>query len=204
MTEPLYSIEEGSSPLARGTLESVLNVFQGLRLIPARAGNTASAPASPAHARAHPRSRGEHPRTWAVTDDLKGSSPLARGAPIKLDNCQATVGLIPARAGSTVCQVCLFLVPGAHPRSRGEHSVSGWMGRYDGGSSPLARGALAEHRQAKAALGLIPARAGSTTKTLRLSTQMRAHPRSRGEHNTRHRITILISGSSPLARGAHS
>ena len=51
-------------------------------------------------------------------------------------------------------------------------------------------------------MGLIPARAGSTKVEGLETLEARAHPRSRGEHNTRHRLVALVPGSSPLARGA--
>ena len=50
----------GSSPLARGTLTSILFAKANLGLIPARAGNTAVRRALSFACSAHPRSRGEH------------------------------------------------------------------------------------------------------------------------------------------------
>ena len=59
-TEPIASVTDGSSPLARGTRHTAFDTRLGLRLIPARAGNTKTAPEPPASTAAHPRSRGEH------------------------------------------------------------------------------------------------------------------------------------------------
>ena len=50
----------GSSPLARGTRESVRKAVNVARLIPARAGNTITLDVAPNVTPAHPRSRGEH------------------------------------------------------------------------------------------------------------------------------------------------
>ena len=50
----------------------------------------------------------------------------------------------------------------AHPRSRGEHSAMKKAARWDGGSSPLARGTPAGVTTIQGAMGLIPARAGNT------------------------------------------
>ena len=69
------------------------------------------------------------------------------------------------------------------------------------GSSPLARGTLRRCRQANALLRLIPARAGNTLPTARLSFWRSAHPRSRGEHVVESHAVITGAGSSPLARG---
>ena len=93
---------------------------------------------------------------------------------------------------------------GAHPRSRGEHiqlSTSDFEGM---GSSPLARGAHANLHDPRNLVGLIPARAGSTSVRFCLAHAPKAHPRSRGEHIPVWIKANLISGSSPLARGARN
>ena len=53
-------------------------------------------------------------------------------------------------------------------------------------------------------MGLIPARAGNTDAVLPLTSYLRAHPRSRGEHLTMPSTAGVASGSSPLARGTPS
>ncbi len=70
------------------------------------------------------------------------------------------------------------------------------------GSSPLARGAPPPLRALALDPRLIPARAGSTGRRGRRQGQLRAHPRSRGEHEDRPLLHTPYSGSSPLARGA--
>ena len=50
----------GSSPLARGTRAAVQSYMENIRLIPARAGNTAEQRPWNGAPTAHPRSRGEH------------------------------------------------------------------------------------------------------------------------------------------------
>ena len=69
----------GSSPLARGTLSDLLVGCAASRLIPARAGNTPHLRDSTLTRAAHPRSRGEHLRSWRRLTSSAGSSPLARG-----------------------------------------------------------------------------------------------------------------------------
>ena len=72
----------------------------------------------------------------------------------------------------------------AHPRSRGEHVHNDRMEDEAAGSSPLARGTRLNHGALNIADGLIPARAGNTTREdLQLQLDG-AHPRSRGEHGT--------------------
>ena len=195
-------IPPGSSPLARGTQETItfLNSFRGL--IPARAGNTGRCSITQPPIRAHPRSRGEHRAKREVSAMITGSSPLARGAPFGLNESHQPCGLIPARAGSTCTHRHKPIAKGAHPRSRGEHSHPRGGERGVQGSSPLARGARVRGAAGIRWWGLIPARAGSTADVSASPDRQRAHPRSRGEHNNEWRLEGALTGSSPLARGA--
>ncbi len=192
----------GSSPLARGAQPPGSEPGDLPGLIPARAGSTTASRSRTSTAGAHPRSRGEHvilPVLGMVRD---GSSPLARGAPVQQVPGPLHVGLIPARAGSTTTTVSGCSARTAHPRSRGEHSHTSTCGVMPSGSSPLARGAL--HRPAGRVerSGLIPARAGSTTRGGRSGCSAGAHPRSRGEHPSMMPLSTRFQGSFPLARGA--
>ena len=69
------------------------------------------------------------------------------------------------------------------------------------GSSPLARGTLELEDPRGAVSGLIPARAGNTDTRGICYSELRAHPRSRGEHTLDGVQVNGYSGSSPLARG---
>ena len=91
----------GSSPLARGLLRQVGGALRHRGIIPARAGFT-----TPCHPRSgsppdHPRSRGVYGDRRHRVARVTGSSPLARGLPVRLSECSSTVGIIPARAGFT-------------------------------------------------------------------------------------------------------
>ena len=93
----------GSSPLARGTRTCAHGSTRSIGLIPARAGNTARRSFLLHPAWAHPRSRGEHRMQLTISTLLTGSSPLARGTPNPRLSRRAGRGLIPARAGNTLC-----------------------------------------------------------------------------------------------------
>ena len=93
---------EGSSPLARGTLEQSTVNTPHLGLIPARAGNTLGGKLPGVRSGAHPRSRGEHADFENALTEYLGSSPLARGTPEKKRKVLRILGLIPARAGNTL------------------------------------------------------------------------------------------------------
>ena len=89
----------------------------------------------------------------------------------------------------------------AHPRSRGDHLwVPPSIFRV-AGSSPLARGPHTRAFRLGVRLGLIPARAGTTTPPKPRSCARRAHPRSRGDHSNAPQNASQNRGSSPLARG---
>ena len=136
----------GSSPLARGTPAARSVSKPQLRLIPARAGNTPGLSPPRRQWSAHPRSRGEHVllKSGSVFDS--GSSPLARGTRHVGFRVGRDTRLIPARAGNTFHASQNEILSAAHPRSRGEHTSIGLMGAVPPGSSPLARGTLAESR----------------------------------------------------------
>ena len=191
----------GSSPLARGTRAGRLDLVGQGGLIPARAGNTLRRAVSCTLHRAHPRSRGEHERWDLKNLAVQGSSPLARGTPGRRDFRGVQRGLIPARAGNTGYLNFWLTVLRAHPRSRGEHTVTPHAFNDSGGSSPLARGTRSEGRSAGVVSGLIPARAGNTYRRFTASAFCRAHPRSRGEHPLPGNPSTPDAGSSPLARG---
>ena len=91
----------GSSPRARGALDRGTRRAPSPGIIPACAGSTGS-PGGPGPARGdHPRVRGEHPSVPFLAAELRGSSPRARGALVPVVEKRATVGIIPACAGST-------------------------------------------------------------------------------------------------------
>ena len=131
----------------------------------------------------------------------EGSSPLARGPPTPARSPAHRIGLIPARAGTTVYHTIRNGVLGAHPRSRGDHANSSTTKKLSRGSSPLARGPRTLRRSRRRRCGLIPARAGTTWAKNIPAQPTWAHPRSRGDHDGSVPVAPFSSGSSPLARG---
>ena len=111
------------------------------------------------------------------------------------------MGLIPARAGNTGARTHTHRRERAHPRSRGEHGFAVVFPAPGGGSSPLARGTHPYCHPARTRNGLIPARAGNTSRCGHSVRPGRAHPRSRGEHIDASELFVAQKGSSPLARG---
>ena len=191
----------GSSPLARGPPCAADGYRRRSGLIPARAGTTKNSHGLHCKIRAHPRSRGDHCYRPAILRMGEGSSPLARGPRVEAAKAGEVYGLIPARAGTTIIMTTSSQKERAHPRSRGDHVICAVQASLCRGSSPLARGPHTTGLFASCALGLIPARAGTTYLAADTAHTARAHPRSRGDHAVTTILTTALAGSSPLARG---
>ena len=130
-----------------------------------------------------------------------GSSPLARGLPAVTCGVTKRQRIIPARAGFTPSRPIIGPAGQDHPRSRGVYGAGLQGSRSSLGSSPLARGLLAQRRGASGRRGIIPARAGFTRAARWCPLERRDHPRSRGVYSLFARMVAGVVGSSPLARG---
>ena len=137
---PGPSSMSGSSPLTRGKPAQDCGFARSLRLIPAHAGKTQCLWSRQSRVGAHPRSRGENQVCDYDGYCSRGSSPLTRGKPVCWCVRCLRIGLIPAHAGKTTCTQFPSLPGRAHPRSRGENSISRRSRARMRGSSPLTRG----------------------------------------------------------------
>ena len=173
----------GSSPLARGLQEGVGVTTAQTRIIPARAGFTASLNGCLGRVADHPRSRGVYARRILPASSVSGSSPLARGL---RENPQ-----------------CHGKNQRDHPRSRGVYGDALLADGLVDGSSPLARGLPAPREKFPRNFRIIPARAGFTPARAARSPGPSDHPRSRGVYHTAASPPSTGPGSSPLARGLH-
>ena len=95
--------------------------------------------------------------------DEMGSSPHTRGARTRSHPAWRRLGIIPAYAGSTICELLGEEVQEDHPRIRGEHAKVESQQRHIEGSSPHTRGARGFVSQKLVEHGIIPAYAGSTS-----------------------------------------
>ena len=152
----------GSSPPVRGAQHTSDEELLKFGLIPARAGSTSGTRRWYLPPGAHPRPCGEHSLLQMRSLLHLGSSPPVRGARRGGGVGGREVGLIPARAGSTLPAHLAGAIAGAHPRPCGEHSPEHKVLQKGEGSSPPVRGARPWSHVLKMVIGLIPARAGST------------------------------------------
>ena len=130
-----------------------------------------------------------------------GSSPLARGLRVAVDDQGPRAGIIPARAGFTRRSSNTSSTTPDHPRSRGVYFQLALTVTDVVGSSPLARGLQGTTKTFSPGQRIIPARAGFTSKSPGPRSAMQDHPRSRGGYTTISRTSPGVAGSSPLARG---
>ncbi len=133
-------LNDGSSPLARGTRGGIPQDVVNIRFIPAGAGNTDRHRERPRPVPVHPRWRGEHIGSHALSRRFCGSSPLARGTPLRLGLSSVPLRFIPAGAGNTSAWSLSLVWRAVHPRWRGEHHSLPALRCARVGSSPLARG----------------------------------------------------------------
>ena len=191
----------GSSPHARGLPGGLGEHHADRRIIPARAGFTASRPPWYRPAADHPRMRGVYnigcsqPRRWT------GSSPHARGLRPSHPSAHPSSGIIPACAGFTVRDRAKRFGLGDHPRMRGVYGIQSVRRDRVDGSSPHARGLHRREWFSPWLPGIIPACAGFTSAPRSSPTTRPDHPRMRGVYVVRGVLGHGVSGSSPHARG---
>ncbi len=171
----------GSSPRARGTRDRSVFRRPSARFIPACAGSALSQPVPPAPPTVHPRVRGERKPGLSTPEYYAGSSPRARGTPSRRRQPHQQARFIPACAGNATKKSSTSTRWSVHPRVRGERSAPSKPYGPNVGSSPRARGTLAELRDAEAMLRFIPACAGNAASAAPSSTPCSVHPRVRGE-----------------------
>ena len=136
-----------------------------------------------------------------VTGADAGSSPLARGLHPQGRRGAPVPRIIPARAGFTLPPTTCQPTCRDHPRSRGVYGGVAVDTGETTGSSPLARGLPGAGRQGHRHRRIIPARAGFTTDKRVGPSTTPDHPRSRGVYQRGYDGDVLLTGSSPLARG---
>ncbi|EDX22935.1 conserved hypothetical protein, partial [Streptomyces sp. Mg1] len=171
-------------------------------VIPAGAGSRCRTGLSdPAH-RGHPRGCGEQRSRPQADERREGSSPRVRGAGPRRAGRRPHRGVIPAGAGSSCHWSRVRSAHGGHPRGCGEQLARRAAGRGRGGSSPRVRGADPALRGGLAALGVIPAGAGSSSFAAGFVVHGRGHPRGCGEQPGSYRRPAGSGGSSPRVRGA--
>ena len=195
------TVPAGSSPRVRGKQGAVGAAGLPERIIPARAGKTRHwRPVTPP-TRDHPRACGENWAPWTRVSTLWGSSPRVRGKLLELLGDPGAAGIIPARAGKTADRHYTASLTTDHPRACGENVTWDPAIADRPGSSPRVRGKHAFAPWDDCPAGIIPARAGKTSRTTSASGSATDHPRACGENALPWSCSEPPLGSSPRVRG---
>ena len=153
----------GSSPRVRGKLFLPFFACAGIRIIPARAGQTARRSTRRRTSPDHPRACGANQEVLVLRASFLGSSPRVRGKHDCQTSRRSGYRIIPARAGQTRRGVRVSSTSPDHPRACGANSCSLSRLSSTSGSSPRVRGkpwrAVCLHGRYR----IIPARAGQTS-----------------------------------------
>ena len=147
-----------------------------------------------------PRSRGNHQPLVSNFCLPVGSPPLTREPLESLLAFLPIGGITPARAGTTLVIRKAYRCSWDHPRSCGNHRRSPLLEHPCIGSPPLTREPLKRKAKRTPAVGITPARAGTTDQAAEESCEARDHPRSRGNHFLAQSPLCNLVGSPPLAR----
>jgi len=191
----------GSSPRARGTRPLGPAHPAPLRFIPAGAGNAQAEARSIRPVPVHPRGRGERWRTPSGQTISTGSSPRARGTLAYGAHSAPVARFIPAGAGNASLFDMQRDLVAVHPRGRGERYLQCVVHCSISGSSPRARGTLANQRLVAVCARFIPAGAGNARWPAPIWSGSTVHPRGRGERGMMLFGIKGAGGSSPRARG---
>ena len=127
-----------------------------------------------------------------------------RGKPAPEHPVWCRGGNIPAYAGKTGSVNVPSLFGWEHPRVCGENRIMICVGLRKPGTSPRMRGKRAPKNQPHAAKRNIPAYAGKTGNTTKITSRHQEHPRVCGENATDHGPPWIADGTSPRMRGKRS
>ena len=173
----------GSSPRVRGKPFRTIPGRAGVRIIPARAGQTLRRGQWHRHDADHPRACGANLVPFSLRLWWFGSSPRVRG---KLDDVRlddAANRIIPARAGQTQRQQDRRARRPDHPRACGANVQGTVILRNPTGSSPRVRGKPQKFDTTQIARRIIPARAGQTVCPFGYEAGRPDHPRACGANS---------------------
>ena len=149
----------------------------------------------------HPRLRGEQCFVLHLTARTQGSPPLARGTVLHANCNRFVLGITPACAGNSFCDMGRRLKNQDHPRLRGEQGIPLISCFHNLGSPPLARGTVFGVAHVPKTVGITPACAGNSIFGRKARPRPRDHPRLRGEQLNAESKKLQEQGSPPLARG---
>ena len=198
VTHDLGPLKIGSSPRLRGTVPSIHRPREGLRFIPAPAGNSPPYPPRGISMAVHPRACGEQEFVGGSPNHYNGSSPRLRGTGRVAHRSDR---FIPAPAGNSCSKRGSSSRVTVHPRACGEQISKQNQRALVIGSSPRLRGTGLRFGGRRRYDRFIPAPAGNSSRQPASFTLSTVHPRACGEQFKPVSYAHGNSGSSPRLRG---
>ena len=197
--QPYY----GLSPRVRGNPVNFARHIDGLRSIPACAGEPAAGGGSDQRDGVYPRVCGGTPDVVEGVRRGDGLSPRVRGNPAEGGRRRAGPGSIPACAGEPPRRRYSRPHAPVYPRVCGGTANRRRDDDDTMGLSPRVRGNLVGARRAVKALRSIPACAGEPDGTYHLQRRHQVYPRVCGGTSPSSTVRLSTSGLSPRVRGNH-
>ncbi len=198
---PLRYFLAGSPPRVRGTAGSGSVLALGLRITPARAGNSSTTRRCSPGRWDHPRACGEQAEAAANAPKVLGSPPRVRGTAFLYLLIPCLLGITPAREGNSRRQRRWSSREKDHPRACGEQRPSRLLFGTMPGSPPRVRGTVCTRQLQKRRIDITPARAGNSIAGRFIQKCIRDHPRACGEQSYVHMYGSTNRGSPPRVRG---
>ena len=191
----------GLSPRVRGNRGGRVGRTDGLRSIPARAGEPPRRPAAGGRSRVYPRACGGTARCGGGPRRGCGLSPRVRGNLGRRSRRRGATGSIPARAGEPPAHTATPRRNEVYPRACGGTKPPMPPAAKRAGLSPRVRGNQEVIDQAALDDGSIPARAGEPPRSRRSVGAPRVYPRACGGTARSFAAAARPSGLSPRVRG---
>ena len=172
-----------------------------MRITPAPAGKTRSAPRTGRRIPDHPRTCGENQFVGYTFSGSIGSPPHLRGKPRSASTRSSTDRITPAPAGKTDSSHWRAHRYTDHPRTCGENLRPPAESIKAEGSPPHLRGKLCKARLMGIGSRITPAPAGKTSTIARPPAPRPDHPRTCGENVLPFLRVCFEVGSPPHLRG---
>ena len=201
MQMQLPGLQPGSPPRVRGKGRYHRAQYSLPGITPACAGKRRALPRSQPALGDHPRVCGEKVTTASPEGGRRGSPPRVRGKDAFQRKQLHEVGITPACAGKSLCNLYISVVPKDHPRVCGEKTPMRSEGVRGVGSPPRVRGKACGNVCDRNRHGITPACAGKSLTIPKLTTRSWDHPRVCGEKSRVCPRSDPGTGSPPRVRG---
>ena len=151
--------------------------------------------------RDHPRVCGEKAADFRFFIFVRGSPPRMRGKDADIVPAVKCRRITPAYAGKSYAHNAASVIRKDHPRVCGEKRPFRPSTRQVSGSPPRMRGKGERPEEGRGQVGITPAYAGKSNKSICCTTNQKDHPRVCGEKPAYYKALCLGRGSPPRMRG---